>query len=282
MMPALTLAQAQDQEDDSQDDRLALFDDDVELAQGGWPRFKLTVGAVRLDGDGTYRLRGPNGNKVTLVDFERVGIRDSDSSHFLSLTWRSETSRWGAWFANWRFENGGTRAWNQDFDFGSSTVIPVGASVTTTFDADWYIAEVSYSLVRTKTVDAGIGVGVHTVNLETELVARIDVGDQSREIVQADLDTLAPLPNVLGYVYWRLAPKWSFAGRMGWFGLDYDKYDGQMVNAFGSLNYDLNERWGLALGYQLVKLDVNVEDEPFSDIYDMDFSGPMLLLRINF
>lgn len=259
-----------------------LFDEDAETAVGGWPRLWFAVGYTYLDGDGTYKLRSPGGESITLVDFERAGIKDTDSSLWLSAGWRSRNGRWGAWFSNWKFDNIGTRQWDDTVSIGPIMDIPVGASVTTSFAADWYVVEVTYSLFRNERVDAGLGVGIHAVNLDTTLEARIEAGDLEAEIIRAEFDTLAPLPNVTGYVNWRIDSNWSVTARAGWFGLDYSKYSGEMINAYATINRQLGERWGLSLGYQLMSIEADVDEDRYQERYDMDFSGPLLILRFAF
>jgi hypothetical protein len=259
-----------------------LFDEDVELTPTGWSRLSIAAGVTYLDADGVLGARPPNRPPVTIIDFDRIGLDEDDASHWFTLTWRSSKSRWGAWFANWRYDVAGMRAWSQEFEIEPGVVIPVGAEVSSTFDADWYIGELTYSFLRSDRVDAGIGIGVHTVDLDTELAARVDVGDGSVEVIQGDLDTLAPLPNVLGYLYWEFLPRWNVVGRLGWFSLDYDIYSGQMTNAHLMLNYRLTERFSLGAAYQFVSLDVDIERKNYREIYDIDFAGPILFLKVRF
>ena len=56
--------------------------------------------------------------------------------------------------------------WEDSLPVGG-TEIPVGASVTSAFDAKWYILEATYSFYRSDTVDTGIGIGFHVVDIDT-------------------------------------------------------------------------------------------------------------------
>ncbi len=276
-------AMAGDDEDPPADEsQLDLFDGDVERNTGGWSQFQVSAGLMYLDADGVFRARLPDQDPVTIIDFERVGLRETDFSHWISLTWRSAKSRWGAWFANWRYDVSGSREWEREFGIPGNPTVPAGTSVQTDFVADWYVAEVTYSFVQNPSVDAGIGVGVHVVDLETDLTARIDVGDNRFEVVQGDVDTLAPLPNILGYFYWKPASRWRMVARLGWFGLEYDKYKGRMTNAHYMVSYQVSERFNLGAGYEYVKLDVDIEEKRYTQIYDMDFAGPLAFLRFRF
>ena len=270
---------ARDEEETAQ---LDLFDDDSERTKEGWAQFYISLGATYLDADGRLSAQLPGGDNVTIIDFDRAGLKETDSSYWLTLNWRSASSRWGAWFGSWRYDVTGSRIWDQSLEIPGKDPIPVGASVTSSFDAKWYILEGTYSFYRTETIDTGIGLGLHTVNLNTTLKARIQVADNSEELVSEQLTTLAPLPNVLAYLHWKFAPRWSLVGRFGWFGLDYKDYSGKMTNAHAMVNYEISPRWSLGMGYQFVELDLEVAKTEYVQDYDIKFSGPMAYLRFNF
>lgn len=260
---------------------LDIFDEDTEVTRNGWSQFNISAGFMHLDGDGKFSARLPNGRLVTIIDFDRVGLKDTDSSYWLSLNWRSANSRWGAWFGSWQYDVVGSRVWQDSLPIGGQE-IPVGASVTSDFDAKWYILEATYSIYRSKTVDAGIGLGVHTVDIDTQITTTIEIGDQQATLISNRLDTLAPLPNVLVYLYWKFAPRWDMTTRFGYFSLDYSEYSGQMTNAHAMVKYRLSPRWELGVGYQFVSLDLDVEKNDFTQVYDIDFSGPVAFVKFNF
>lgn len=249
------------------------------------PQWYITAGVTRLDADGRYGLYFPEFGNVPILDFGTVGLKDRDTSHYVSLLWRSRKSRWGTWIANWRFDATGSRVWNDKIPINQETSIPAGASVTSDFDAKFYIAELTYSIFSNEQVDAGVGFGFHTVDLETNLVASVNVGELEEELIRGEIDSLAPLPNVTGYTVWRFRPRWSLRGRLGWFGLSVDKFSGDMITAIARLDFHLTERWTLGAGYQFISFDVDVdeiEDEGYKEIYDLDFQGPMVLVSLTF
>lgn len=264
------------------DDEFDLFDDDVESTKEGWPRFHALLGFARVDGDGHYDIRETDGDRVSIIDFDRAGLQDKDSSYWLTLSWRSDESRWGAWFGSWQFDVTGSRVWKEELELPGKPTIPIDASVTSAFDTRWYILEATYSFHRTETLDAGVGIGLHAVDLDTGLTARIDTGDANAHVVNQTLDTLAPLPNVVLYAYWKFAPRWLLTARTGYFSLSYDKYDGRMLNAHAMFNYELSPRWSLGLGYQFVELDLDVEKSDYTKIYDFSFAGTVAYLSYRF
>ena len=138
---------AQNAEDEGTADpapNLELFDDDVEHTREGWPQLYVSAGFATLDADGIFSVRGPRGNNVTVLDFDRAGLKESDSSYWLTIKWRSSNSRWGAWFGSWQYDVNGSRIWQNSLPLPNGDEIPVGASVTTSFDARWFILESSF------------------------------------------------------------------------------------------------------------------------------------------
>jgi hypothetical protein len=260
---------------------LDLFDENTESTKDGWIQFYVLAGFMYLDGDGKYSACLPNGQEITIIDFDRAGLKDTDSSYWLTLNWRSANSHWGAWFGSWRFDTKGTRMWEDSLTVGDKE-IPVGATVTSDFDAKWYILEGTYSFYRSESVDAGIGFGFHMVDIDTTITAEIELGEQEGTVVSSRLDALAPLPNVLAYVHWKFAPRWNLIARYGYFGLDYDKYSGRMANAHAMVNYQVSQRWELGFGYQFVDLNLDIEKKDYTQVYDFEFSGPMGFAKFRF
>lgn len=265
-----------------EEESLDIFDEDVEDTELGWSQLSVSMGYMPLDADGTFRIGLPNGEQVTVLDLDRLGLDDDDSSYWLTVNWRSTESRWGAWFGAWEYDAAGYRMWEDELEIDDDVFIPVGAGITSELDAAWYIIEATYSFARTKNLDTGIGIGVHAVDLDTTLTGHVTAGDLSSEVIREEFDVLAPLPNILGYLYWKFADRWRLTARYGWFGLSYDKYDGQMTNLHALLRYELNERWAIDAGYQFVKLDVDIEQKNYTSIFDIDFDGPMFAVRFNF
>ena len=281
MLLALPLM-AQNDDAESTDEVLDLFDEDEERTKKGWIQFYASLGIMSLDADGKLSARPPNGNNTTIIDFDRAGLKETDNSYWLSLNWRSANSHWGAWIGSWEYDVSGSRIWGTSLEIPGREPIPVGASVTSDFDAQWFILEGTYSFYRSETVDAGIGFGFHTVDLDTTITASVQVGDQEATVISQQLDTLAPLPNGLVYLHWKFAPRWSLVSRVGYFTLDYNDFSGKMINAHAMVNYEISPRWALGLGYQFVDLDLEVEETNHVQVYDIEFSGPMAYARFYF
>ena len=103
------LAQTVDEEGTDPVPGLDLFDKDVERTRKGWSQLHISAGFMYMDADGSFSARLPDGNSVTIFDFDRAGLQETDSSYWLSVNWRSARSRWGMWFGSWRYDVIGSR-----------------------------------------------------------------------------------------------------------------------------------------------------------------------------
>ena len=90
-------------------------------------QFYATFGVTYLGADGSFSARLPDGKEVTIINFDLAGLDERDSSYWLTLNWRSASSRWGAWFGSWQYDVTGSRVWEDSLPIGG-TEIPVGAS----------------------------------------------------------------------------------------------------------------------------------------------------------
>lgn len=263
-------------------DSLDLFDEDTEQNQAGWDQLSVSLGAMWLQADGEFDVGLPTGKTVTVLDLDRVGLDDKDTSYWLTVKWRSRNSNWGAWFGSWSYDAAGYRIWEDELKFGDDVIVPVGAGVATELTADWYILEATYSFIQNDSVDLGIGAGIHAVDLGATMKGSVRFGENQREEINESLDALAPLPNLIGFLHWKLGERWSGIIRYGWFGLSYDKYDGQMTNLHTLVRYNLNKRWAFEGGYQFVKLHLDIDEARHTKMFDIGFKGPIAVLRFNF
>ena len=169
---ALAQADSEAGADKTEDEEsLDIFDGDVENTQLGWSQLSVSLGYMPLSGDGTWEMELPGGQQVTMLDLDRLGLDDDDTSYWLTVNWRNHDSRWGAWFAAWQYDVAGYRVWERNLEIGDDLIVPVGAGIVSELDAKWYILEATYGFARTKNFDAGIGFGLHAVDLDTRLAA---------------------------------------------------------------------------------------------------------------
>jgi len=82
-----------------------------------------------------------------------------------------------------------------EFDFGGIT-FPVGARIDSSLDMDLYVANLSYNFIHSERARLGVGVGVHTADIDLGVSGKIRVGGIETELGSGSADVLAPLPNL--------------------------------------------------------------------------------------
>ena len=68
------------------------------------------------------------------------------------------------------------------------------------------------------------------------------------------------------------------SGRVDYFSLKYNDYDGSLVNAVVAVDYRFARNFGVGLGYRYVDYDLDVTKSSFTGGVKYEFSGPMLYL----
>ena len=91
-------------------------------------------------------------------------------------------------------------------------------------------------------------------------------------------DTLAPLPTIGFYGSYAFTPRWLLSGRVDFFSLKYNDYDGSLVNVMAAVDYRFARNFGVGLGYRYVDYDLDVTKSSFTGGIKYEFSGPMLYL----
>ena len=126
----------------------------------------------------------------------------------------------------------------------------------------------------------GVGVGLHVMDIEVAFTGVGSVGGAQKAVVETEEAVLAPVPNLWAYGSWALSPS-THAG-LGWLSLSYGKYHDQMFTLSGNLEYRFTERIGLGVGYRLLNLNLDVDDEPFRHGFEADQYGPFAYLAVGF
>jgi hypothetical protein len=122
---------------------------------------------------------------------------------------------------------------------------------------------------------------VHFVDLDIGIDTVANAGPSSSDAAER-ADFLAPLPNIVGFANFKLADRWRWNNRVGWFGLDIDEYNGDFVTFSSSLEYDFNDRFGIGAGYSLIDLDLDIDNALITEIYRIDYDGPFAFASLRF
>lgn len=174
----------------------------------------------------------------------------------------------------WRIEaeyfalnRSGTRAISRTINWGGNTY-PIGIVVNSEFDSDIYRFSGGYSFIKDAQGELGVSLGLHVTDFTISLAGA--------NVAQRTGDALAPLPTIGLYGAYALTPRWLLSGRVDFFSLKYNDYDGSLTNLVGAVDYRFTRNFGVGLGYRYVNYDLDVTKSSFTGRVKYEFSGPVL------
>ncbi len=242
--------------------------------------FTFRLGATWLKADGSFSSTR-EGDPTEKLSTSDLGVDDTETNAAFSARWRF-TERWRLTFDYFGLDvNGNVRENFDELDFGDIEASGFLA-VDTKFKTDFYIAQVGYSLLKNERAELGIGAGVHIVRFDTKLKVSGGINNASGSVQSDSVDLTAPLPNVLGYGTYAFTPKLSLDGSVGWFGLSYGDYDGNLLTLAANLDYRLSDHFGVGVGYNYINMDLTINKSNRKDRYDIDYKGPVLYVTASF
>lgn len=245
-------------------------------------RYWLHVAGFRPQIDSVLWSDVPaTGGSGTRVRFEdELGLAER-----ATLPWFQAGMRLGE---RWRIEleyfslrRSGTRAAARDIVW-EDTVFPVSASLTSRLDSDVLRLSGGYSLYTDEVTDLGAVLGLHVTRFRVSLEAQAALAgfvDTARAEAE---EALVPLPTIGLYARREFGRGWAISGRVDYFSLKFDEYDGGLVNAMAEVDYHLTDHVAIAVGYRYVDYTLEVAKPNWRGGIEYRFSGPFATLKIGF
>jgi hypothetical protein len=248
--------------------------------QDGWAthpalqdRWSVHIGVYTPKVNTTARLNSSSGAVGTEVSFEEdLGYSDRKSmpavlaSVRLGERWRIEGE-----YLSLRREN--SHQLSRTINWGDNTYT-FGTTVSSEFNSDIFRLSVGYSFVRDKQKEFGVALGLHTTDFFLSIAAT-GIGAETGE-------ALAPLPTIGLYGAYAPAPKWLVSGRVDVFSLEYEEYDGSLVNAQLGADYRFHRNFGFGAAWRYIDYDLGVTKSKFNGGVNYQFSGPQLYVISTF
>jgi opacity protein-like surface antigen len=252
---------------------LGIFASGLAAGQEAWTvnpglqdAFTLEVGAYDPKVKTTAHLDSTLGPGTSVSFEDDLGLDDRKVNAAilgrlrLGERWRIEAE----YFA---LNRSGTRVINRTINWGGN-IYPVGIVVNSEFDSDIYRLSGGYSFVKNTQAELGVALGLHVTDFTMSLAGA--------NVARRTGDALAPLPTIGFYGSYAFTPRWLLSGRVDFFSLKYNDYDGSLVNAVAGVDYRFTRNFGIGLGYRYVDYDLDVTKSSFSGGVKYQFSGPML------
>jgi hypothetical protein len=236
-------------------------------------RYSLEAGAFFAKAKTTAHLNSSAGGTGTSVSFENLlGMEDSKTNAVLlgkirfGDKWRVEAGYVG-------LDRSGSRAIGSPITWGNNTY-PAGTTVSSEFKSDTFRISAGYSFWKDAKSEFGVALGLHTTQFEASLSAA--------GTATAKGDVLAPLPTLGVYGGYAFTPNWMLTGRVDMFSLNYDQYDGSLVDALVKIDYRFHRNFGVGLGYRYVDYDLSLGKSSFNGGVQYRYSGPVLSVTGSF
>lgn len=237
-------------------------------------RVSLSVGVFVTDRDTLTRLRTGETDGATWVDFEDdLGIDGSDSV-FRADGYFKFNDRHRLDFSTFNFSRNASKVIDRDIEW-QGTLFPIDTTVHSGTDLEIYKLAYTYSLIRRESAYLGLTGGLYVGDIGARLAAE-DIA------ARAGGSVTAPLPVVGLRGAYPLGEKWTFRMSAEFFFLEYEDFDGSLVDLYASVDYQLFEQLAIGAGVNSVQLDIGVDKTRFNGDVDWNYKGGLLFLKVDF
>ena len=258
-------------------------------ARADHPRFgdtvSFSIGGMEHNGDGSIAsTREPL--PLDRLTFADLGLGDDTGIGWAKFVWQfAEAWQFSLTYAGFDAAGFNTATESGNFD---GTDWEIGASLTSSLDLEFFIADLNWDFLKTEKGRLGVGGGIHAADFDFDLLVEVfgSIGGEGGEdlilVGREEADELAPLPNLSVGGGYRLAESVYFDARFGWLSLSYDRYDGRLFSARSSVEWRAWKNVGFGVAYQYVDVEVEVEGSRSVERYDLEFYGPVLFVSVGF
>lgn len=167
------------------------------------------------------------------------------------------------------------------FEF-DDLVVPVGARVDSNLDLDVYAVNLAYNFLHSERARFGVGVGVHAVDIDLGISAKVTVAGKEISLGEDTADLIAPVPNVYAYGAYAFTEKFILRYGGGWLSANYGDFDGSFIFANAFLEYWPLKYAGFGAGYRYLAADLEYDPGSKTEEYDFKLPGPLLYVIFGF
>jgi hypothetical protein len=163
----------------------------------------------------------------------------------------------------------------RDIEFGDFTF---NEGDTFRSKLDWRMLSLtySYSLLKSERFEAGLGLGLHLIEVKAE-------GSEPGTLNREGDSEVGAAPTFAINAAYRISKRWAVTARGQVFSLDREnEFSGEIGDFHADIQYRWRKNFAVGLGYSRLFANVDIidADQPF--MFDMDASGPELFMRASF
>lgn len=243
--------------------------------------FQVSLGTFLVNSDTEVQVDGKL-NTGTPIDWDKTFGDEGDQTRFrLDGSWHfAERHKVRAMI----FSTGRTdsREFDREIEWDDE-VFPVGARIKGEVDFAVYQVAYEYLFLRRESWELGASIGIHYTTFDTKLSARVETSGQAgSRSVSADADLNAPLPVIGLHGTWGLGHDLWLSGGAQYFSLSIDEYSGNLQDYRVGLTWQPKSWVGIGIGYDVFKVDVEVDTSNFKGALDWQYDGPMIFYSVMF
>ena len=241
-------------------------------------RFLFSAGAFVPEKNLKFRIDG-NLPSIDIEFDEGLGLSSEETTGSGELRWRFG-EKWSVSGQYFKTKDSATVTLTEDISW-EDYVLKVGSNVGAGVELS--VARVFFGreFSSGQKHEFGLGFGLHWLEIGAFVEGEFFLNDEStgfrRESVSAD----APLPNVGGWYWYALSPRWLLTTRLDWFGASIGDYSGNLWNANAGVSFQAWRNLGISLSYQFFKLDVDIDKSDWHGGADLTYKGPYVALNVN-
>jgi hypothetical protein len=212
------------------------------------------------------------------VDFTKsLGIDRKSEEFEADFLWRFG-EKWSMSGQYFRSSSQKNRSLDEDVNW-NDVVFEEGSFVRGETELTLFRVFLGRSFGSDERVEAGIGAGIHWLELGAAIKGEIRVGE-GLEFREEAVAAKAPLPNIGAWYRRSLSPRWALQARADWFSANIDEFDGGLLNLSVGAEYKLFRNAALGVAFNKFELDAGVDNSLWSGEAKVGYDGPYAYLSV--
>jgi hypothetical protein len=230
-----------------------------------WKRLSVSLGGFFTDIDTKVRQDSKTTGTGTEINVEdELGVDSSTTVFRADAFWRF-FRRHRFDFSYYDLQRDARAALDSDIDFGD-VQFPAGTAVESVYNIRVFKGVYTFSFIQNQRFDVGASLGVHLTDVELGITA---AGLREEDVD----DFLAPLPVVGLRGAYAITPKFFLKASVDYFFIEIDSFEGRLIDANVSLEYNLFKYVGAGIGYNYFNLDVDIDTSDYLGNTELEYQG---------
>jgi hypothetical protein len=226
-------------------------------------KFKINIGGMYVTTSATQISFSPKGTGSIMIDTaDQLGHEYKTNVFYMNGYYRFNDKH-SISMGYVGVDNKGFNNITKELEW-DNVVISAGAEVDSYLNIDIFRLDYGYSFYHNEDVELMLTAGIHLTNFDIGLSAKGDVDSGSgpvyTETYKSSESLLAPLPTI-GFKgeYTIIQKKLFVTYNVDYFYLEYDNYDGSLINSSLGLEYRFVDNFGVGIGYDNTIMEVGAD-----------------------